>query len=114
MPEWMQEDKHIQRPNEWRRQHLPFFLVVLRPGEGVAIPSRSYHTVWGSHDRLGLNTFLEPKFGKMQWSSNPNSHWHRETIERKAVRNLWVKTIKTMWDEKRLSIHIQGINLEML
>jgi len=113
-PKWLQYDHFVQRKNAFRHKHMPFYAMVLRPGEGAMIPSRSYHTVFGTHDRVGLNTFLEPRFGRMQWASNPNSHWHREIPERKALRNLWVKTIKAMWDNKRLPIHVQGWNLEVL
>lgn len=106
--------ERTRRNHTFRRDVMPYFAVVLLPGEGVLIPSRSYHAVMGTFDRIALNAFLEPRYGRMRWPSNPGSHWHRETPERRAVRNLWTRTIARLWDERKLSIHIQGYNLEML
>lgn len=97
----------------WRRDHMPFYAVVLRPGEGVTIPSRSYHAVLSSYQRIGINFFLEPKYKRMRWPGAPRSYWWRESSERVALRNLAIQSVGRLWETKKLGFLMQ-VGLELL
>merc|ERR1712014_244366 len=44
---------------------IPFFHMVLRPGDGVVLPSLAYHRVIiRDRDRIGMNVAFVPKFGQ--------------------------------------------------
>merc|ERR1711933_642327 len=51
-------------------ERAPFFHMRMRPGDGAVIPSGAHHkVVSGDLQRIALNSWFEPKFGRMQWSS---------------------------------------------
>merc|ERR1712099_922 len=96
-PDWLAAD--------WYRGHvMPYYYHVLFPGDGLVIPSRSFHSVSASNDRISVQIFYEPKFDRMRWPTNHDSHWHRETRTRRAVRNLFFRTIARLWDERRIGL----------
>jgi len=80
---------------------FPFFLVTLRPGDGLVIPSNAMHTV-ASRDpgRIGMNFFFEPRYGQMQWPTAPANYYTYASKGRLAMRLLWAKSVKEMWDSK--------------
>lgn len=93
----------------WVSDHVPFYKVLLLPGDALVIPSRSYHFFRSTSDRIGMNSFFEPKFSHAGWPETaPGGHWHRETTERRALRNLWLKALARMWESKRLPMFLQG------
>lgn len=101
VPEWMALDPWTQREDTFRRDTVPFYLVYLQPGQGVTIPSRSYHQIISGIDRVAMNVWLEPQFNKMMGSGNPRSFWHTEAQERRALRNLWVRALGIAWDKEK-------------
>mmetsp|Transcript_133842 Transcript_133842/g.325263 ORF Transcript_133842/g.325263 Transcript_133842/m.325263 type:complete len:468 (+) Transcript_133842:69-1472(+) len=105
--EWLKFD-------DVRRTAIPWYYMVLKPGDGIAIPSRSFHAVYGGHNRASVQTFLEPKFHGMRWKTNKDSYWYKETDTRQAVRNLYFKTAGRLWESRKLGIIAQGAIIEYL
>lgn len=96
--------------NIWLSEFVPYYKVALFPGDALVIPSRSYHWFRSSPDRVGLNCFLEPKFKHEGWpTSAPGGYWHRETKERRALRNLWTQSLAHLWDTRQQPMFLQGI-----
>jgi len=93
---------------------MPYYYMVLKPGDGIAIPSRAFHAVYGAHNRASLQIFLEPKFNGMRGPDNKWSYWHKETDERRAMRNTYFKTLGHLWDNKRFGMVAQGGVIEYL
>lgn len=87
--------------------HVPSYIVALRPGEGIVIPSRTYHTIAATEDRISFSTFLEPKWDRMKWSSAPGSFQHFETDERRAIRNILMRTASRLWDNRGIAMFQQ-------
>jgi len=102
------------KADDVRRTAIPWYYMVLKPGDAIAIPSRSFHAVYGSHNRASLQTFLEPKFHGMRWDTNKDSYWHKETDARQAVRNLYFKTLGHLWDSRKIGMVAQGGIIEYL
>merc|ERR1712032_105797 len=100
------------KADPFREEFVPFHMVVLKPGQGVVIPSKTLHAVYGTVDRLAFNAFMEPKWGHMQWTDR--TYWKEESIERRALRHLWVGSMKRAWEEKGVGLYFQGGMMEML
>lgn len=77
---------------------MAYFLIKLSPGDAVVIPSNSMHVV-SSQDpsRIGMNFFIEPKHGQMQWPYAPANFYNVAGEGHLALRSLWVRTIEDMW-----------------
>jgi len=95
---------HASVTSDWIRQQeadFPFFLVRLRPGDGLAIPSNTMHTVLSQDPgRIGMNFFLEPRHGRMQWPGAPANFFNYAPRGRLAMRTLWVKAVKDLWERR--------------
>jgi len=87
--------------------HVPTYIVALRPGDGIVIPSRTYHTIAATEDRISFSTFLEPKWDRMKWSSAPGSFQHYETDERRSIRNILMRTASRLWDNRGIAMFQQ-------
>mmetsp|Transcript_66125 Transcript_66125/g.132696 ORF Transcript_66125/g.132696 Transcript_66125/m.132696 type:complete len:471 (+) Transcript_66125:77-1489(+) len=96
------------------RSSIPWYYMVMKPGDGIAIPSRAFHAVYGGHNRASLQTFLEPRFRGMRWKTNKHSYWHKETETRQAVRNMYFKTAGRLWDTRGIGMISQGAVIEYL
>merc|ERR1712032_1746745 len=95
--------------NEWKKEVPPWYYVVLKPGDGLAVPSRAYHAVYGTYDRIMLNSFLEPRWHRMQNSAvTEGSYWRIETHERKALRRLFFRTVSNLFENHGISLVEQG------
>uniref|UniRef100_A0A7S1RNS0 JmjC domain-containing protein n=1 Tax=Alexandrium catenella TaxID=2925 RepID=A0A7S1RNS0_ALECA len=109
----MDWDKWLEH-DEVRKTSIPWYYMVLKPGDGIAIPSRAFHAVYGSHNRASLQTFLEPQYLGMRWDTNKHSYWHKETETRQALRNIFFKTTGRLWDTRRVGMIQQGGCIEYL
>lgn len=109
----------------WSRQHLPsgpdqmktpFFHLRLKPGEGVVLPSGTWHNVISRDTRrMGINAFFEPRYGKMQWGPDAWwNMWRRNDQRHLAVRSLWVETLKHLWDTKKISMAYHTSRMEII
>mmetsp|Transcript_91293 Transcript_91293/g.212352 ORF Transcript_91293/g.212352 Transcript_91293/m.212352 type:complete len:426 (-) Transcript_91293:80-1357(-) len=85
-------------------KELPFHLFRLRPGDGVLFPAFSYHLVCAqSPERVALNFFFMPRWRRMEYSE---ADWYSQEakrplgLERLAVRQLWIRSLARLWDEK--------------
>lgn len=105
--EWLQAD-------EVRKTAIPWYYMVLKPGDAIAIPSRAFHAVYGGHNRASLQTFLEPQFRGMRFETNKNSYWYKETETRQAVRNMYFKTVGRLWETRGVGMISQGAVIEYL
>jgi len=102
------------KADQVRRTAIPWYYMVLKPGDGIAIPSRALHAVYGGHNRASLQTFLEPEYKGMRWGTNEHSYWYKESDTRQAVRNLIFKTVGRLWETRRVGIVAQGGIIEYL
>ena len=101
--------------NQAKREQLPWYHVRLRPGEGIAIPSHSMHTVLSaSSHRVGVNLFFEPKFEQMQWETAHSNAFVNFDSDALAVRTLWVRTIRELWDAHGVSMAMHTDKMEIL
>lgn len=86
---------------EWIKKlgpDFPFFVVRLRPGDGLAIPSNTMHIVASmSPERIGMNFFFEPRHGRMRWPAALGNFYNWAGPGHLAMRDLWVKTVKELW-----------------
>lgn len=93
----------------------PFFHITLRSGEGIAIPSDANHKVINrDSNRIGLNTFFEPKFKRMEWPGNPSNELLRDNDDHKAVRLLWVKALRHLYDTRKIVMYMHTPRLELM
>merc|ERR1712032_644805 len=83
----------------------PFFHMRMKPGDGFTIPSGAKHKVVArSPHRVSVNAFFEPKFRQMQWTSAPGNMYLRNHPDVLAARNLWVKSLRHLWDTEKRSM----------
>merc|ERR1711933_412226 len=83
---------------------IPFFHVLLKPGEGVVIPSMAYHRILSrTSRRVALNFFLEPRFGKTWRPGAPKNSYSWMDRDKLALRTLWLRTMNKFWDAERVS-----------
>jgi len=109
---------------DWRRrmreqkpgnQYAWFFHMRLKAGEGVVIPSNAFHKIISRDNRrLAVNSFLEPKFGKMQWPGNPAHQFAINSRDMLAARRLWVESLSHLWDTKKISMFMRTLRVEMI
>merc|ERR1712187_919189 len=79
----------------------PFFHMRLRPGDGVVLPSGTFHRVVSREDRrVSLNAFFEPAFGEMRWKSAPSNFYVRQHVDVLATRALWIKVVRHLWETR--------------
>lgn len=105
--EWLYSD-------EVRKTAIPWYYMVLGPGDAIAIPSRAFHAVYGAHNRASIQTFLEPTFQGMRFGTNKNSYWYMESDLRQALRNLYFKTLARLWETRGMGLVAQGGIIEYL
>lgn len=107
--EWLPEG---QPPN---KSKAPFFHIHVKPGEGVVIPSLSLHQVISRNShRIGINYFFEPKFDKMMWPQAPGNKFVRARRHDRAMRFLWVRTAKTLWDTHKIALFMHTGKMEVI
>merc|ERR1711920_410020 len=83
----------------------PFFHVTLRAGEGLVMPSHSFHRVWSrSSKRIAVNAFFEPKYKKMQWPHTVSHGFKMYEQSTLAMRILWLRALRRLWDTKQLGM----------
>lgn len=104
MREWMQH---------WK---VPFFHTTIHAGEGIIIPSMAPHKVVRRNSRtVAINAFLEPRFGKMRWgSSAPNNIFTRMYPGNAAMRVLWLRSMRRLWDEKRINLFMHTHRIDYI
>jgi len=97
------------------RSRLPFYHVHLRQGEGLVIPSLAQHKIISSDSkRVGLNAFMEPRFGKMQWPTAPANYYRRHRRDILAMRSLYMKTLQRLWDDYQISYTMHTERVEFV
>jgi hypothetical protein len=94
---------------------VPFYHIRLRAGEAVIIPSMAVHIVKGLHSaRFSLSVTFEPKLGQMAWPGAPS---HFQGLQRPSVgvmRVLWARSIKRLWDTKKVTFSRQSSVMDVL
>lgn len=96
--EWVQ---YGVGPGEVR---APFFHVVLRAGEGLTIPSMSFHKVVSRHSgRVALNAFIEPRWGRMRWAHAPYSFFNFQSPFLAALRIAWARSSVHLWRTHKMT-----------
>merc|ERR1711988_1206776 len=94
---------------------LPFYHVHLRQGEGLIIPSLAQHKIISSDSRrVGLNAFMEPQFGKMQWHTAPANYYLRHRKDILALRSLYMKTLSRLWDSRKIAYAMHTERVEFV
>jgi len=87
---------------EWlikQGRYVPYFVVPMKPGDGLVIPSNAVHVVTSKDPhRIDMNFFLEPKFGRMRWPSAPANYFTTADPGTLSQRALWLKTVRELWD----------------
>jgi len=97
------------------KARVPFYHVTLRPGDGLAVPSTSIHKVVSRDSRrLAINAFFEPKFGRMQWPTAPVNSFVRHNQNVLAMRILWLRTLRHLWETRRVAIAMHTERLEFI
>merc|ERR1711988_847032 len=85
------------------RMTTRFFHLTLRAGEGVVIPSMAWHKVTSrDSSRMTVNGFMEPRFGQMRWPSAPANFFRRQDKEYLAMRVLWLRSMRHLYDTKKI------------
>ncbi|CAK0860534.1 unnamed protein product [Prorocentrum cordatum] len=94
---------------------VPFYHIRLRAGEAVVIPSMAVHVVKGLHSaRFSLGVSFEPRFGQMAWPGAPS---HFQGLQRPSVgamRVLWARSTKRLWDAKKVILSRQSSVMDVL
>eukprot|EP00747_Dinoflagellata_sp_TGD_P036846 gnl/TRDRNA2_/TRDRNA2_138728_c2_seq1.p1 gnl/TRDRNA2_/TRDRNA2_138728_c2~~gnl/TRDRNA2_/TRDRNA2_138728_c2_seq1.p1 ORF type:complete len:284 (-),score=35.59 gnl/TRDRNA2_/TRDRNA2_138728_c2_seq1:3-767(-) len=101
----------------WVR-HFPFITLKLEVGQGILIPSRTYHSLAvPDATRVLLNAWIMPKYGEL-WDAPASAHsFYRAEMqapEYAALRHLKSSTIYRLWDTRHLGGWFDGSKLEML
>jgi len=94
------------------KDYVPNYVINLKPGDGMTLPSRVYHAVWRLRSEdLAMNAFMEPKFGEMRWESAPQNYFTQMAKDplRMAIRTLWVKSAKALYDKTGGCLFYQGV-----
>merc|ERR1711862_915734 len=110
-------DHDWRKKNPWIHQ-FPFIHIKLEPGQGVVVPSRTYHSVYSPQaDRILLNCFMMPKYGKLENStgSRQGGFWARGSQSESfmALYHLKTSSIYRLWDSKRLGGFFELIKFEL-
>merc|ERR1712099_8516 len=88
-----------------KKKRAPFYHMRMRPGDGFTIPGGAKHKVVSrSPHRMSVNTFFEPKFLQMQWEHTTGNQYKRNSPDVLAVRYLWVKALRHLWDTEKRSV----------
>jgi len=106
---WQKDDEEVSGK---------YYKVHLKPGEGIVIPSNFLHSVYHLYpDRLGVNFFFEPRFGRMQWP-NSTGNFYAETAkmnkEHLAMRSLWFQSANYVWQRDAKGVGFHGWKMEIL
>ncbi|CAK0832787.1 unnamed protein product [Prorocentrum cordatum] len=109
-------------PLQWVRRGMkrgkgraPFYHVALKPGDGLAVPSTSMHKVISRDSRrLALNAFFEARPGRMQWPGAPANAFYRHDQSALAMRNLWIKTLRYLWESREVAIAMHTERIELI
>jgi len=110
LPGWQELER-----DPWLK-NVPIYLVHLRPGDGITLQSRTYHRFMAqTADRVSLNWFFIPKWRKMEY--NPSDWYAQEaerSLERLAMRQLWARSLKKVFDDTGRGLVYMGTKLEYL
>lgn len=83
------------------RARIPFYHMRLRPGDGVVMPSFAKHRIIiRDTRRVGMNVAFLPKFGAMRWPGAPASAFTRFDIDVFAVRSLFMRSVKHLYETR--------------
>lgn len=100
--EWLSRTAD-KRPLPKGTARVPHFHIMLREGEGVAIPSYAFHKVVSRRSgRVAMNAFMEPKFRKMRWKESPSNYFRCASDGAEAMRVLSVKSMRRLWKTRKL------------
>jgi len=109
-PEWLEQ-------NQWIKK-FPYVRVHLKPGMGVTVPSRAYHSIWAQDsDRLLLNGFLLPKYGALESAPRPPTSFFSPGQQHErymALYHLKMASIGRLWDTRHLGGFFELLKLEIL
>merc|ERR1712032_297381 len=98
-PTWLQSNSWIKK--------LPFIHLKLEPGQGVIVPSRTYHSIYTPEgDRILLNCFMMPKYGMLEntTASRKGGFWRRESQSDLfwALYHLKTSSVYRLWDTRKV------------
>lgn len=110
-PAWLEK-------NQWFFK-FPFIHMKLEPGQGVVVPSRTYHGIYSPEaDRILLNVFMMPKYDKLGDSpgSKQGGFFERESQSEDfwAMYHLKTSSLYRLWDTKRLGGFFENMKFELL
>jgi len=90
-----------------------FYHVKLRAGEGLVVPSMAWHKITSrDSDRITLNGFMEPKFDQMRWPSAPANFFRRQDPKYLAMRVLWLRSMKHLFDTRKIIYFMHTFRIE--
>merc|ERR1712113_654542 len=101
---------------EWMKtMKVPFIHTTIHAGEGIILPSMAQHKVTRRNSRsVAINAFLEPKFGKMRWRSAPSNFFTRQFKPNAAMRVLWLRSMRKLWDERRINLFMHTHRIDYI
>lgn len=107
--------------DEWLKSNLwlhyyPYVRLRLKPGQGVTVPSRMYHSVWSEDtERIVLNAFMVPKFGALKEAKRPKNSWYdQQDPLYLALFHLKMSSLFHLWDTRKIGGFFSGTKLEIL
>jgi len=107
-PQWLAKNPWIHK--------FPYIRVHLKPGMGVTVPSRTYHTIMATHaDRLLLNAFMVPKYKAMEDAPAGSGSFFgrgRQPEPYMALLHLKMSSLFRLWDTRRLGGFFEMLKLE--
>jgi len=101
---WQTKERKHPKGDHFR---APFYHIRMRSGEGLVIPSMAQHRVISQGTgRIALNAFMEPAFKKMAWPEKtaPANFWRRQRPAIAAMRVLWLRTLRHLWETRNISM----------
>mmetsp|Transcript_67442 Transcript_67442/g.156568 ORF Transcript_67442/g.156568 Transcript_67442/m.156568 type:complete len:184 (+) Transcript_67442:23-574(+) len=103
--------------NPWVKK-FPYIRVHLKPGMGVTVPSRTYHSIWTQDaDRILLNAFMLPKYGALEKAPRPANSFYSRGMQSDlymALMHLKMSSIGRLWDSRHLGGFFEISKLEIL